>query len=189
MPQFRKRLVVIASKVGPIKLIQPTHRNAFLTVRDTISDLPSIQDGESCKNDPLHKSSKLSVVNKKRILATPYGGGWKDWPEDLRLECHKKKSGRTYASVYGRMKWDEPSPTITTQSFGLGNGRFGHPVQNRAISLREAALLQTFPIDYQFNTPGNAVNTITIGRHIGNAVPVRLAEVIALSIKNGLDLL
>jgi site-specific DNA-cytosine methylase len=72
---------------------------------------------------------------------------------DLHLFCHKKESGRTYPSVYGRMAWDEPSPTITTQFYGYGNGRFEHPEQNRAISMREGAMLQSFPGDYVFLLP------------------------------------
>jgi len=86
------------------------------------------------------------------------------------------------------MKWDKIGPTITTQSFSLGTGRFGHPEQNRAISLREAALLQTFPKDYQFTSPSSPVQFRSIGRHIGNAVPVKLAEVIAQSIRLHVDI-
>ena len=85
------------------------------------------------------------------------------------------------------MEWDKPSPTITTECFGYGNGRFGHPAQDRAISLREAALLQTFPSDYRFVEPGKRVETSTVGRLIGNAVPVDLARVIARSIRNHLE--
>jgi DNA (cytosine-5)-methyltransferase 1 len=118
----------------------------------------------------------------RRIKATPARGGWRDWPNKLRLQCHKRKSGQTFPSVYGRMAWDELGPTITTQCYGLGNGRFGHPEQHRAISLREAALLQTFPRDYQFVEPGQRITFKQVGRHIGNAIPVRLAEAIALSV-------
>ncbi|MFM7788340.1 MAG: DNA cytosine methyltransferase, partial [Microcystis panniformis] len=96
--------------------------------------------------------------------------------------------GKTYPSVYGRMEWEQPSPTITTQFFGYGNGRFGHPEQDRAISLREAALLQTFPQNYQFLSPNEPVVFDRIGRLIGNAVPVKLAEVIALSILNHIQI-
>ena len=85
------------------------------------------------------------------------------------------------------MKWDEPAPTITTQCYGFGNGRFGHPEQDRAISLREAALLQTFPEGYEFVAPGEPLHIKTIGRLIGNAVPVELGRVIAKSIKRHLE--
>jgi DNA (cytosine-5)-methyltransferase 1 len=148
--------------------------------------LQPIKDGEVSKKDPLHRARKLSPLNVKRIKATPHNGGSSNsWDDDLVLECHKKESGKTYrTTVYGRMRWDEPSPTMTTQCTGLGNGRYGHPEQNRAISLREAALFQTFPKDYQFVEPGAPIVTSHVARFIGNAVPVRLGSVIGKSIKN-----
>ncbi len=188
IPQSRKRLVLLASRLGEISLIPPTHTpETYITVRKAIGMLPPIEAGETCKDDPLHVSSDLGELNMRRIIATPYGGGWKDWPNELLLDCHKKKSGKTYGSVYGRMVWDEPSPTMTTLCTGLGNGRFGHPVQNRAISVREAALLQTFPIDYIFFSPDEKISTTKASRYIGNAVPPRLGEVIARSILNHLN--
>ena len=93
------------------------------------------------------------------------------------------RSGNSYSSIYGRMTWDAPSHTITTQCYGFGNGRFGHPEQDRAISLREAARLQTFPDNYEFVPPDEPHPITTISRFIGNAVPVKLARVIAKSIK------
>lgn len=185
VPQTRERLVVLASRLGNIDLIAPTHpKDAYVTVRDTIGALPPIAAGEAAlMGDPLHRACRLSPMNLQRIRATPEGGGWSDWPEELRLACHRRDSGKTYPSVYGRMRWDDLAPTLTTQCFGLGNGRFGHPEQDRAISLREAALLQTFPIDYQFVEPGQPVTFKHVGKHIGNAVPARLGEVIALSIR------
>lgn len=98
-----------------------------------------------------------------------------------------KSSGKGYASVYGRMSWDKPSPTITTLCYGFGNGRFGHPEQHRAISLREAALLQTFPMDYIFVEDKNKFVIRSIGKMIGNAVPVELGKAIGQSIKNHLE--
>ncbi|WP_212895984.1 DNA cytosine methyltransferase [Capnocytophaga canis] len=188
IPQNRKRLVLLASKLGEIKLIPKTHsKENYVTVKDTIGKLPRINDGEFYENDTLHYARKLSPLNKKRIQNTPYGGSWKDWSDDLKLECHKKESGKSYPSVYGRMKWDEPSPTMTTHCVGYGNGRFGHPEQDRAISLREASLLQTFPVDYVFyDETKEKLPVVNIARQIGNAVPVRLGEVIAQSIKEHL---
>src|ERR1017187_138432 len=104
----------------------------------------------------------------------------------LVADCHKEKSGKTYPSVYGRMEWDKPSPTITTQFYGFGNGRFGHPEQDRAISLREGAILQSFPENYKFVKPKGEYAFKTIGRMIGNAVPVRLGEVVGKSIRHHL---
>lgn len=184
VPQTRKRLVLLASRFGEIKLIPPTHKpESYVTVRDTIGNLPPLKAGESDSKDPLHRCGSLTAINQRRIEATPYGGSWKDWPEELILECHKKKSGKSFGSVYGRMKWDEPSPTITTQCTGLGNGRFGHPEQNRAISAREAALLQTFPLTYRFFSDEEKISLTKASRYIGNAVPPRLGEIIAESIK------
>jgi len=189
IPQARRRLVFFASKFGNIDLIPPTcdrealrqqyrdsdvehYRHNYKTVRDTIEHLEPLKAGQSSKTDPLHQCSKLSVLNLRRIRASKPGGTWRDWPEDLIAKCHTKKSGKSYPSVYGRMRWDSPSPTITTQCFGFGNGRFGHPKQDRAISLREAALLQTFPEKYQFFRPNEPFAFTKIGRLIGNAAPV-----------------
>ena len=135
----------------------------------------------------IHRSARLSELNLKRIRASVPGGTWRDWPEELRCECHKKDSGQTYSSVYGRMTWDQIGPTITTQFYCYGTGRYGHPEQDRALSLREGALLQTFPIDYNFINPNTPVVLRDIARHIGNAVPVRLGEVIGISMLNHLQ--
>jgi DNA (cytosine-5)-methyltransferase 1 len=184
IPQSRKRLVLLASKYGPISLMKPTHTSdKFVTVRDSIGHLPRISAGERHNKDPLHVSSRLSEINLMRIKQAKAGGSWRDWDQKLVLKCHKKKSGESYSSVYGRMSWDSPSPTMTTLCYGFGNGRFGHPEQNRAISLREAAIFQTFPETYEFSPPQSNPAIKSVGRLIGNAVPVRLGEIIGLSIK------
>lgn len=126
----------------------------------------------------------LSPLNLARIQASKPGGTWLDWPDELRAVCHTKETGKWYGNVYGRMSWDEPSATITTQCCGFGNGRFGHPEQDRAISMREAALLQTFPLSYEFIDPSDDTPSISrIAQMIGNAVPVALARMIAKSIR------
>lgn len=184
IPQTRKRHVLLASLISDnISLIPATHEKP-ITVKEVIESLPLLNAGEQDDSDPLHICSKLSSLNLKRIRASKPGGTWRDWPEELVAKCHTKSSGKSYASVYGRMEWDKPAPTITTQCYGFGNGRFGHPTQDRAISLREAALLQTFPNNYKF-FEGN-MNFQSIGRMIGNAVPVRLGEVVGLSLQNGI---
>ena len=186
IPQHRKRLVLFASKpeYGKIKLLNPTHTpDKYKTVRDVISDLEPLEAGKTSQNDPYHKAAGLSELNLRRIKASRQGGTWKDWPDELVAECHKQESGNSYSSIYGRMIWCAPAPTITTQFRGFGNGRFGHPEQDRAISLREAARLQTFPDDYEFVHPDEPHSITTISRFIGNAVPVELARVIARSIK------
>lgn len=183
VPQHRNRLVLLASKLGVISLISPAEFGGKpQTVKDAIGSLPTIEAGENHPLDPLHQSSSLSSTNMKRIQASKPGGTWRDWPEDLVASCHKKESGKTYPGVYGRMTWDAPAPTMTTQFFGFGNGRFGHPEQDRAISLREGAILQSFPLDYAFAPPGGTIYQKSIGRLIGNAVPVTLGEVIGNSL-------
>ena len=188
IPQTRKRLVLLASRLGKIELIPPTHKpNEYKTVKDTIGDLPELKAGEADPNDPLHHAKTLSPKNLERIRHTPYGGGWKDWPKELRLKCHQTDGGRSFGSVYGRMVWEKPAPTMTTQCTGLGNGRFGHPTQDRAISVREAALIQTFPKTYKFFADEQDVAITKASRYIGNAVPPRLGEIIAESISKHIN--
>jgi len=188
VPQSRKRLVLLASKIGAIHLIPRTHSpEQYKTVRQTIENLEPLSAGQVSQIDWLHRCSKLSELNMRRICASKPGGTWRDWPQDLIAKCHIKTSGKTYPGVYGRMEWDKPSPTITTQCFGFGNGRFGHPEQDRAISLREAALLQTFPPQYEFVDHDRPVAIDIVGRLIGNAVPVKLGQVVALSILNHIE--
>lgn len=181
LPQRRKRHVLLASKLGKIKLIDPTHANDHVTVRKKIAHFPAIAAGECHPSDPMHRSASLTPINLERIQQSVEGGTWKDWRPDLRAKCHQKDSGKTYPSVYGRMSWDKPSPTMTTLCYGFGNGRFGHPTQDRGISLREAATLQSFPENYEF-MPAEKITFKAVGRMIGNAVPVRLGEVIGESL-------
>ena len=184
IPQKRKRLVLLASKLGNIELLPPTHTpDNYVTVKDAIGHLEKINSGECSKKDFIHKASKLSDKNLKRIKQSKPGGSWKkDWDDELKLACHILDKGKTYVSVYGRMKWDEPSPTMTTFCTGIGNGRFGHPEQDRAISLREAAILQSFPNDYKFVDKAENFKFGKTSKHIGNAVPPKLGEIIGQSI-------
>ncbi len=183
VPQTRTRLVLFASKFGPISLVPPTHRvGRWRTVRQAIARLEPISAGGICARDPLHRASGLSSQNLKRIRASKPGGSWRDWRDDLIANCHRAESGKTYAGVYGRMAWDRAAPTMTTQCHGFGNGRFGHPEQDRAISLREAALLQTFPRRYRFTAPEEPITFHHLGKLIGNAVPVRLGRIIGRTI-------
>jgi DNA (cytosine-5)-methyltransferase 1 len=185
VPQRRRRLVLFGSKHGNIELIEKTVKDKkYVTVKEAIGNLPPVEDGVSHPSDALHKARKLTDLNKRRIQATKEGGFWRDWKKSLWLECHKKESGKSFRSVYGRMKWDEVAPTMTTYCTGLGNGRFGHPEQDRAITLREAALIQSFPKSYKFFDPKGTFSSPVIARHIGNAVPVGLGVAIAKSIKN-----
>jgi len=189
IPQTRRRLVVLASRLGKIEFPLPiiTSEENYITVESVIKNLPKIRTGQTHPKDQLHYASRLSALNMRRMKVSKPGGTWRDWPEELQAECHKKKSGRFYSSVYGRMEWTKPAPTITTQCYGFGNGRFGHPEQDRAISLREAALLQTFPPDYQFVPDNEKLNIRAVARHIGNAVPVTLANIIGKAIVEHLN--
>ena len=183
VPQTRRRLVLLASRLGSIELTPPTHEpGEHVTVRDAIRHMHPIEAGGACPLDTLHKASGMSEKNLKRIRSSSPGGTWRDWDGGLQAICHTKATGKTYPSVYGRMRWDTPAPTVTTQFHGFGNGRFGHPVQDRALSLREGALLQTFPRDYSFVPEGREIQIAPVARLIGNAVPVKLGEAIGASI-------
>ena len=183
IPQNRHRYVLLASRIGKIHILPPTHNRKQVVVRPFIENLPPVAAGETCPSDHLHRAAHLAPINLKRIKASIPGGTWKDWPEELRCNCHKKDAGQTYTSVYGRMSWDKIGPTMTTQFYCYGTGRYGHPEQDRALTLREGALLQTFPKNYEFFPPDVSNYSMKdVGRQIGNAVPVKLGEIIGKSI-------
>ncbi|RYZ42443.1 MAG: DNA cytosine methyltransferase [Myxococcaceae bacterium] len=182
LPQRRRRMVLLASRHGKIELSAPRAKK-LRTVADVLSDLPALEHGGSDENDPLHTASSLSPLNLKRIKASKPGGSWRDWKDQsLVAKCHTKETGKTYPGVYGRMTWEDPSPTLTTQFYGFGNGRFGHPEQHRGLSLREGAILQGFPKKYKFVPKGEPIQFKALGRLIGNAVPVDLGRVIGKGI-------
>ncbi len=182
VPQNRRRLVLLASRLGAIE-IPKSNAPKRLTLRDAIGALPPIDDGVADLDDRLHYARKLGDLNKARIRSTRKDGGtYRDWPRHLLLDCHKKDSGKSFKYVYGRMRWDSPSPTITTYCVGIGNGRFGHPDQDRGLSLREAARIQTFPDSYIFMNPQEGLKINRVARFIGNAVPIKLAEAIGNAI-------
>lgn len=174
VPQNRRRLVLIATRKGVASLPKPkygTKHHPFKTVRQAIGRFPVLRAGSSHAKVANHVASPVTPINLQRLKATPRDGGdRRDWPLSLQLECHSKNyEGHT--DVYGRMFWDAPAPTLTGRCISISNGRYGHPTQNRAISLREAAALQSFPASYRFF--GFRTH---IALHIGNAVPVRLAK-------------
>lgn len=184
VPQKRERLVLLASRLGKISLPKPTHGPSadlpYSTVRDWISGLPYISAGEKCDKDPDHQAARLSDINIQRIKATPEGRGRESWPIDLWLECHKGHKG--HSDVYGRLHWDKPASGLTTKCISLSNGRFGHPIQDRAISLREAACLQTFPRNYKFY--GSLQSK---AKQVGNAVPPLMAKQLGEGIRSHLE--
>lgn len=172
VPQTRQRFVLLASRLGGVVLPSATHgpgAKPLATVRDWIEGLPPLAAGESCADDPDHQCARLSTVNLKRIRFTPEGGGRESWPASLWLECHKRHSG--HSDVYGRLAWDKPAAGLTTRCISYSNGRFGHPSQDRALSVREAACLQTFPADFKF-----CGSLISKAQQVGNAVPPLMAE-------------
>ncbi len=176
VPQNRRRFVLLATRVNnQIALPNPDKKN-IKNVASAIGDktlFKPIDAGEIDTSSFMHSSANLSELNLKRLKKTPRDGGdrrvWKDDPE-LQLDCYKKHTG--HYDVYGRMYWEKPSPTITTKFRYISNGRYGHPEQNRAISLREGATLQSFPVNYIFYSKSQT----TIAQMIGNAVPPEFAK-------------
>lgn len=169
VPQSRKRLVMIGSKHYKVKFPEKSHE-PYRTVRDTIYNLESPYD---CDDD-IHKIFPNHTKKIKKIISLiPHNGGSrKDLPKKYWLECHKKKNVG-YTDVYGRMYWDKPSSTITGGCLAPSKGRFLHPEQDRNISLREAALLQTFPKDYKFDL---SCSKTLLAQMVGNAIPPKFAE-------------
>ena len=188
LPQRRRRLIILASKHGKIKLVpKEEYSDQKKTVRDVIGRLPPIEDGMADAKGDAHWSPKLSELNMARIKKSKPGKSWDIWPENLIAECHKKESGKHFKSAYGRMSWDEVAPTITTYFSGYNNGRFGHPRQNRTITFREGAMLQGFPEGYKFYDTDNPLTRTSLSRMIGNAVPVNLGKVIGESVKRHVE--
>ena len=180
VPQRRKRYIIIGERNDMGNNYKyPLPVSEHKTVRDTIGNLPvPPEDGTDHPDIPLHRRDRLSELNLQRIRAIKEGQGRDDLPQTLLADCHKIDSSIIgFRSVYGRMAWDDVAPTITARFDSFTRGKFGHPEQDRSVSLREGALLQTFPMDYIFK--GNKVD---IARQIGNAVPPLLAEHIGKSI-------
>lgn len=183
VPQNRRRYVLIATRVKEEIKLPEEDRSNIRTVKDAIGNLikfPPIEHGKVDKSGFIHSSARLSPINEKRIKNTPHnGGGRLDWKnKNLQPACYKNHDGHT--DVYGRMYWDKPSPTITTRFISYSNGRYGHPEQDRAISLREGATLQSFPEDFVFYSKSQGI----VAKMIGNAVPPLLAKSIAESLNN-----
>jgi DNA (cytosine-5)-methyltransferase 1 len=184
VPQHRRRLVLLASRIGSIRLPPPRVKDRLLfpTVKQAISRLRRVDAGSADPFDSLHRARSVSELNLQRLRASRPGGNWHDWPAELRSPCHRRATGGTFRNVYARMRWDEPAPTITTEAYNFGTGRFGHPDQDRSLTLREAAILQTFPQKYSFTATGSPPSFLTVGRLIGNAVPPKLAYYIGLEL-------
>ncbi len=191
VPQSRRRLVLLAGKGFPIDFPSPTHsrvesknRKQWITVGSVIKDMPEpITLNESRKRGGpqgfnWHIVRNMSPENQKRLLKTKPGKSRTSIPNHLRPKCHKNLNSG-FTNVYGRMSWDNVSPTITGGCTTLSKGRFGHPEKNRTISVREAALLQTIPIDYIIDTPYMDYACDIIG----NALPCDFSEALALKVR------
>jgi DNA (cytosine-5)-methyltransferase 1 len=199
VPEVRKRAIIMASRHHPVSLPCPTHAHPgkidsipdffvrqdilpWTTVRSAIGDLPRPK-GTEIRDEPpplnLHFGRTPTSISKERYKAVPPGGNRFDLQKnrpDITPECwKKKKSGGT--DLFGRLWWDRPSVTIRTEFFKPEKGRYLHPSQNRPITHREAARIQSFPDDFIF-----CGSKIEVARQIGNAVPPLLAKAIAESV-------
>jgi DNA (cytosine-5)-methyltransferase 1 len=173
VPQRRQRLVMLASRVSTVEFARSC--KTAKTVRGAIGNLPVAgSSGDALHDIPENRSPNVAA----RIRSVPINGGSRSsLPKHLRLECHKKSNG--FKDVYGRMAWDAPAPTITTGCFNPSKGRFLHPEENRAITMREAALLQSFPKSYQFPA---TLGKVKIAMMIGNALPPKFIKRHALQL-------
>lgn len=186
VPQTRKRLVLLASKNFRIKIPLPTNgpkslnNTPFITVKMAIGKYPKISSGSKHPNISNHECRNLSKINLERLKHIPKDGGLRDnLPAKLILKCHKNYKG--HSDVYGRMKLDNWAPTLTCKCTSISNGRFAHPIQDRGISVREAAALQTFKDDYIIYEKITRASS-----WVGNAVPVKFAEELGrVFLKNG----
>jgi len=179
VPQLRRRVFIVGEMVGngephfsfPAAILDDPSK--YITVRTAIFDLRNLSEVDVAN----HKADRLSEVNLKRIRSLKAGQGRDSLPPELMLECHINNSNHRHLDTYGRMEWDKPASTITARFDSFSRGRFGHPVNDRTITLREGARLQTFPDDFIFMG-----SKVEVARQIGNAVPPLLAKAIAGSI-------
>lgn len=183
VPQRRARMILVAAKGVPLEDAVRIAQAEKKFVRDAIGDLPPPSVGRTEANpDPLHFARKHTPLNIVRLQHIPKdGGGRESLPDHLQLACHKRKKSSSFSDTYGRMRWGDVAPTLTTGCTDITRGRFAHPEQHRAITLREAARLQSFPDHYVFK--GNASEIAT---QIGNAVPPQMMHCIAQSLKKAL---
>lgn len=186
VPQRRRRLILIGVLGAEPSLPKPTHVNpklrngklAWITVKEAIGDLPPLDAGESDPHDHLHRAAQHGENVLKIIERIPLdGGSRRDLPKSLWLPCHKRLEKKGAESVYGRLSWNAPSGTITTRANSPACGRFVHPEQNRGLTLRETARLQSAPDT--FSIRGFAKD---VGMWIGNGMPPLLAEAVGLQV-------
>lgn len=182
VPQNRKRFTLIASRIISEE-IEPVQVSKKIVVKDVLgikNGFPKIEPGNQDKTDFLHTTTNITEINKKRLKKVHKDGGdrlgFANDPE-LQLRCFIGRDS-SFKDTFGRLWWDKPAPTITTKFCSISNGRFVHPEENRGLSIREGATLQSFPLTYKFK----GTSIANIARMIGNAVPPKYAECIGTSL-------
>lgn len=185
VPQHRRRVIVYGWRSNEKPLLLPNQADGWPspTVAEAIGDLPSPPESSTAAADPLHVASRMSDLNRSRLALIPPGGGFEDLPPDLRVACHRDGAAKIgHRNVYGRLDPDQPAVTITARFDSFTRGKFAHPYEDRNITLREGARLQTFPDDFRF-----VGNREEIAALIGNAVPPLLAERLGLELRRQLE--
>lgn len=183
VPQHRKRFTLIANRITDEVIIPQKNEGKKVLVSDVLGEkngFPRIPQGHKDETDFMHTVAGLKQINLDRLAITPHNGGTRlayVFDKELAVPCHYGKTDG-FKDIYGRMWWDRPSPTITTKFFSISNGRFAHPEEDRGISLREGAVLQSFPKTYKFK----GTSIANIARMIGNAVPPKYATALGKAI-------
>lgn len=188
VPQFRKRVILVGQRQctdgRPFRFPLATHSpDSYLSVRDAIEWLPPPPaDGSPHPKFANHaRETRISKLNLERLSHIPPGGGREHLPVHLQLPCHVNNPLHRHVEVYGRLHWDKPSGTITARFDSFTRGRFAHPMENRSLTVREGARLQTFPDSFVFI--GNREET---AKQVGNAVPVKLASALGRAVIDAL---
>jgi DNA (cytosine-5)-methyltransferase 1 len=183
VPQNRKRFTLIASRISAEEIKPVELDGEKAVVKDVLGvdkGFPKIEAGTRDLSDFLHTVPSISDINKKRLKKVEKDGGnrlgFANDPE-LQLKCFEGKDD-SFKDTFGRLWWNRPAPTITTKFFSISNGRFVHPDEDRALSIREGAVLQSFPLSYKFK--GSSI--ANIARMIGNAVPPQYATALGKAI-------
>ncbi len=183
VPQRRKRCIMLAASDDAClqAFLDTDTSQPGRSVYDAIGRLAVLESGQRHPKDDMHKARSHSEIALRRLSKIPRDGGSRaSLPPELELECHR--GSKAFPDVYGRMSWHEVAPTLTTGCTDITRGRFAHPAQDRAITLREAARLQTFDDDYRFI--GNASQIAT---QIGNAVPPAMIAGLSAALENALS--
>lgn len=184
VPQNRRRVILIGVDRAELALMPGEDSLASALPREfdatpkVASDALDLAHDLNSADDPVHRARRPKPKTLQRIRAVSPGGGRLQLPKSLELDCHARLDGKNATSIYGRIDPSMPAPTMTTRCTTPSCGRFAHPTEDRGLTLREAALIQTFPIDYEFVGDYGAIE-----RQIGNAVPPKLAMALGMIVK------